>query len=78
MIRYYLDLAISGLTVIGRVWQDSPPNDIPHGSVRPAALWNARGMLKEWDDTDLGQHATRALAYKAIEAWHVQQAKAAS
>ncbi len=70
MMRWYLDLGISGLTVIGKVWQDSPPNDVPKGSMRPAALWQARGMLHNWCDTDLGAHATRQQAQQAVEKWH--------
>ena len=69
-MRWHLDIAIFGLTVVGKVWQDSPPNDIPHGSIRPAALWQARGMDKEWCDTDLGAHATKADAMRAIESWN--------
>ncbi len=77
-MRWFCDLGISGLTVIGKVWQDSPPNDVPKGSMRPAALWQARGMKLEWCDTDLGAHSTRQQAQKAIEKWYGEQAKAAA
>lgn len=59
-MRWYLDLAIYGLTVAGKVWQ------LPGG---PGAQWQAMGMNAEWCDTDLGAHATKAEAQQAVVQW---------
>lgn len=70
MIRWYLDLAIDGVRLVGKVWQTAPTGDAPKGGVRPPAPWVAVGMAAAWGDTDLGQtHQTRDAAMRAVVAW---------
>lgn len=74
MIRWYLDLAFVGRVCVGKVWQGPPPEDIPRGSIRPAALWSATGMLTDWCDTQVGtEYLSRGQAKSAIEGWWRQQ-----
>lgn len=77
-IRWYMDLGLSGNVAIGRVFQLSPGPDEGKG-IRKAAPWQACGMLKDWDDTDLGnQHRTQTAAKAAIVAWYLKQIRDAS
>ena len=70
MIRWYLDLAIDGVRLVGKVWQTAPTGDNPKGGVRPPQPWVAVGMAAAWGDTDLGQtHPTRDAAMRAVVEW---------
>lgn len=70
---WYLDLAIVGRTIVGRVHQ-LPAGDgskTGPGEVRQVGKWRATGMLAAWNDTDLGsEHSTRAAAMQAVATWH--------
>ena len=75
MIRWYMDLAIDGVRLVGKVWQTSP-GEVAKGGMRPAAPWVAVGMAAAWGDTDLGQnHPTRAAAMQAVVDWWAARPK---
>lgn len=70
-MRWFLDLCIDGLTVVGKVHQlPVPEEERVHGAVRQQGKWQAAGMKVSWGDTDLGQHGRYADAKKAVETWH--------
>ena len=76
MIRWYLDLAIDGVRLVGKVWQTPPVGESPKGGVRPPSPWVAVGMAAAWGDTDLGQnHPTRAAAMQAVVDWWAGHSK---
>lgn len=71
MIRWYLDLAIVGRTVVGRIWQGTAKPDAPKGAIQPEATWYAVGMREAWSDTDLGNsHRGRVAAMKTVADWY--------
>lgn len=77
-MRWYLDLGIVGLRVVGKVWQTAPVGEIPKGGIRPPSAWCAVGMVAAWADTDLGQsHATRAEAMRVVADWWVDFSRTA-
>lgn len=69
---WYLDLAIVGRTIVGKVHQLATEGDSArHGAVRQVGKWEAIGMLAAWNDTPLGSdHYTRAAAMQAVADWH--------
>lgn len=70
-VRWYMDLGLSGNVAIGRVFQLSSGPDEGKG-IRKAAPWQAYGMLRDWDDTNLGNHhATHGAAKAAIAEWYL-------
>lgn len=75
-IRFYLDLALVGRCVVGRVHQLPVEGSSAPGQVRQVGKWVAIGMKEAWDDTALGEeHATRRDAMQAIVNWYVELPK---
>lgn len=69
-IKWYLDLGIVGVRIVGKVWQTAPVGELPKGGIRPPSPWCAVGMAVAWADTDLGAtHATRNDAMRAVAEW---------
>jgi len=71
-LRWFLDLCIVGLTVVGKVHQLPALSDGEKypGQIKKESPWQATGMKDTWCDTDLGQHNKFADARKAVEEWH--------
>jgi hypothetical protein len=76
---WYLDLAIVGLTVVGRIHQLPTEGTAGPGQVKQVGKWTATGMAAEWSDTPLGEtFSTRAEAMRAVSNWHEQGKKKAT
>jgi hypothetical protein len=70
-LRWFLDLCIVGLTVVGKVNQlPSADGEKYPGQVKKEGLWQAMGMKVSWCDTELGQHGKFNDAKRAVEAWY--------
>lgn len=69
---WYLDLAIVGRTIVGKVHQlAGEGSKAGPGEIRQVGRWQAVGMLAAWNDTDLGSdHATRVKAMRAVADWY--------
>jgi hypothetical protein len=71
MIRWYVDLAIVGRTIVGKVHQLTVEGKSAPGQVRQVGKWHAIGMRATWADTELGtEHATRNEAMLAVAKWY--------
>jgi hypothetical protein len=75
-LLWYLDLAIVGRCIVGRVYQLAVEGKSAPGQVRQVGKWAAIGMKEAWSDTPLGQeHATRNAAMQAVVSWYVELPK---
>ena len=71
-IRWFMGLAFVKNVCIGEVHQLSAgPDPTAKGSVQKEAPWQAYGMEKDWQDTNLGNwHLSKEAAQAAIVEWY--------